>query len=388
MKKIKLIPIAVLVVMLVAGLLILPGCKEPSTVTETVTETITETVTETVEIEKEDIADKYTFEALRAMADAGEYDGAPAAEMTCLFNNLLSGLDFAVLVEQGVREQWALAGGLEDNLTVVYNDVDPTKQASILDMAFSSRPDGWLEFYAFEAENKLTGTRAREEELFIVAIDIPVLHFPFMGANNFGAGRLLGESIADHIDNIWGGWDMVDLVMVPYAAENGPVVNQRVLEPVNVLVEKYGDSAAYSADSGQIEGSKVVVWQGGGNADRSLEKVPPILSANPDAEYIVAIELNAQGASGYQAVAETLGRWDPEKWLVGCHGGEAPIGHNLILDGVTDFDVAYFPEKYGNYLIPAIIANYYGNPVPADIFVDHVVLTPDNLCEYYPDSCE
>ena len=383
MKKLKLISIAGLVVMLVVAMTIIPACKTP--VTETVIETVTETVVETVEVEKEDVGDMYTFEALRAMADAGVYEGAPAADMTCLFNNILSGLDFAILVENGIREQWALAGGTEDNLTVVYNDVDAAKQATILDLAFSTRPDGWLEFYAFEQESKLTGTRAKEEGLFIVAIDIPVLHFPFMGADNFGAGRLLGESLTGYIDDVWGGWDMVDLVLCPYSVVNGPVVNQRVLEPLNVMVEKYGDSAAYSTDFGQMEGSKVVIWDGGGNADLTIEKVAPILSANPDAEYIVTIEINAQGTSGYQAIAETLGRWDPEKWLIGCHGGESPIGHNLIKEGVTDFDIAYFPEKYGNYLIPAIIANYYGNPVPADIFVDHVALTPDNLSEYYPE---
>ena len=386
MKKLKLISFVGIVAMLIVVLVILPACNEPGTTVETVVETVTETVTETVEVEKEDVGDMYTFEALRAMADAGVYEGAPAAEMTLLFNNILEGLDFAILVENGIIDQWALAGGTEDNLTIVYNDVDPIKQAQILDLAFNTKPDGWLEFYAFEQENKLTGTRAKEAGLFIVAIDIPVMGFPFMGANNYGAGRLLGETLTDYIDNVWGGWDMVDLVLTPYSAVNGPVVNQRVLEPVAVMFEKYGDSAAYSTDFGQLEGSKVVVWDGGGNADLTIEKVSGILAANPDAEYIVTIEINAQGSSGYRATAETVGRWDAEKWLVGCHGGEGPIGHELIRDGSTDFDIAYFPEKYGNYLVPAVIANYYGNPVPADIFVDHVALSLDNIDEYYPEG--
>ena len=78
-----------------------------------------------------------------------------------------------------------------------------------------------------------------------------------------------------------------------------------------------------------------------------------------------------------------LGRWDPEKWLIVSHGVD-DLGKELILEGIIDAGIAFFPERYGKYLIPAALSYIYGNAVPPYIFMENKVITADNIEEYYP----
>jgi ribose transport system substrate-binding protein len=107
-----------------------------------------------------------------------------------------------------------------------------------------------------------------------------------------------------------------------------------------------------------------------------------ILAAYPEDENILVFCLNDQTAAGIQAAADIAGRWDADKWMVMSQGLD-DLGMELIRDNIVDGDSAYFPEKYGEYLVPAAIAHMYGNPVPPYMFVDNVIITLDNIDEYY-----
>ena len=51
--------------------------------------------------------------------------------------------------------------------------------------------------------------------------------------------------------------------------------------------------------------------------------------------------------------------------------------------------VGYFPERYGNYLIPMALSNLANKPVDDVVLMNHVMVSPSNICEYYPDrTCE
>ena len=49
--------------------------------------------------------------------------------------------------------------------------------------------------------------------------------------------------------------------------------------------------------------------------------------------------------------------------------------------------VAYFPERYGNYLIPLSLMRLAGHDVPPAVAVNHVMISPANICQFYPE-CE
>ena len=382
MRKTQIAIICMVAIGLLVSGLSFSGCaKEEISQTTATPETVVVTETVIKEVEKES---PFTFDKMREMAAARSYEGEPAKGIKIAFQNL-GDVDFTVAVEESIVKEWELAGGNPDDLSLYDAAFDTAKAAQNHDIIIGAKPDVWIQFWYDAKQNNQVGVRAQEAGIPIIAVDIPVLGATFMGANNYKAGRLIGDFIVDYIENTWGGWDNVDLVTTPYDPFSGEVVLLRVLGPLDVLVEKYGESAAYDTAQGQVEGSKTVLLatSGGATAEKSSEAIKNVLSANPDAKNIVNISVNAQGASGIYAGADTLGRWDPESWLMVTNGGEAQ-GAQMMRDGIMDGDVAYFPENYGQYLIPAAIAIANGNPVPADILMDHIMLTPENLDEYYP----
>jgi len=48
--------------------------------------------------------------------------------------------------------------------------------------------------------------------------------------------------------------------------------------------------------------------------------------------------------------------------------------------------VAYFPERYGEALIPLALDIVQRKPTPPAIFVRHQLVTPENLARIYPDD--
>ena len=47
--------------------------------------------------------------------------------------------------------------------------------------------------------------------------------------------------------------------------------------------------------------------------------------------------------------------------------------------------VGYFPERYGNYLMPIALSQLAGKEIPPAVLVNHVMVTKGNVCKYYPD---
>ncbi len=49
-------------------------------------------------------------------------------------------------------------------------------------------------------------------------------------------------------------------------------------------------------------------------------------------------------------------------------------------------DTAYFPERYGKTLVPAVIDLLDGKDVPKNLFIVHEAINKDNLISTYPDA--
>jgi ribose transport system substrate-binding protein len=380
MSKVKLVSLLGLVAAIIVSMVILPACAEeaaPEVVTETVVETVTETVTETVEVEAAE--SPYTYEKLREMAIAGSYEGEPAAGHTMAFANIIKSFPFCTSVENNIIEQWELAGGSSDDLTILDNAADPALGIQNADIIFNKNPEVFLEFQLDAQVNAQIGRRAEELGIFVIAIDIPVPGFPFMGVDNYGTAVLTGEWAADQIDAVYGGWENVDRVFFFWNPVIGETVAMRIHGSRDVFKERFGEEADDS-----IEGSKAVLVDAGSTTDEATAAMSDILAAYPEDENIMVFCLNDQTAAGIQAAADIAGRWDPDKWMIMAQGLD-DLGKELIREGVIDGDSAYFPEKYGEYCIPGALAYMYGNPVPSYLFVDNVIVTPDNIDEYYPE---
>jgi len=378
MKKIKIVLFACLAIAIVASLAILPGCTETAQETSA-SETTAAPETTAVETETTTAgASLYTYEKLREMAEAGAYEGEPAKGHTLAFANFMKSFPFCAAVENNVIEEWKLAGGTDADLTVLDNAADSTIAVQNADIIFNKKPEVFLEFQVDAQINAQIGRRAKELGIYVIGVDIPVPGFPFMGVDNYGAAVLTGNWAADQIDAVYGGWENVDRVFFLWNPVIGETVALRMYGSMDVFKERFGDEA-----DTKIEGSKAVLVDAGSTTDEAKTAISDILAGYPEDENIMVFCLNDQAAAGVQAAAEITGRWDPEKWMIMAQGLD-DLGKQLVRDGIVDGDCAYFPEKYGEYLIPGALAYMYGNPVPPYMYVENVIITPDNINEYYP----
>ena len=101
------------------------------------------------------------------------------------------------------------------------------------------------------------------------------------------------------------------------------------------------------------------------------------------AKNIVIFSPYEAASGGFYAAAKTLGIWDADRMLLCSLGGD-DLGRPLARSGITDGTVGWVPETYGTYVIPLVLAHMYGKPIPSVTYLEHVVLTKDNLDQYYP----
>ena len=387
MSKVKVFFIIALVVAIVVTMAILPGCKtttQETTTTAAATTTAaqetTTTAAETTAAETTAAAGGKTYEDFRAMAKAGKYDGEPAKGHTLAFANIIKSFPFCTSVENDIIKQWKLAGGADADLTILDNAADAAIAIQNKDIIFNKKPEVFLEFQFDAKVNDQIAKEAKEKGIFIIAIDVPVGDFPFMGANNQGTAELTGKWMIEQIEKA-GGIDKVDRILYQNVPQVGETVFKRIKGSVEVMIAKYGDIV----DPDKAGGKGVWADADSSSNEKAKKAYQDVLSKYPKDKKFVAFCLNDQSAAGLQAAADILGRWNADDYLIASQGLDE-LGMKLIRDKIVDGDSSYFPEKYGEYLIPGALAFMYGGAaaVPKEMLVEHQIVTIDNIDQMYP----
>jgi ribose transport system substrate-binding protein len=373
--KTTYLPIAVLLCGLSLMILLACGTRVPERTIETVVVTVIETIVETVEVEK---VSPYSFGVLKEMARTGNYIGDPASGYSLAFANINGSLPYCRLVEESIREEWRLAGGLDDDLLILDNMADPDRALDNAEIVYEKSPGVFLQFQMDAHTNALIGKEAAEEGIYIIAVEVPVPGFPLMGIDNYGAALLAGDWAIEKVIASYDGWENIDRVIYLDSSSTGDGTELRILGSKNAFIERFGNGGD---DKGPD--SKAVILDGVITADDGEHSIISFLNDHPEDENMIVFCLNDGVAEGVYDGAEKLGRWDPADWLIVSHGLD-DRGKELIRSGIIDGGIAYFPERYGKYLIPAALSHIYGNPVPAYIFMENIVITADNIDEYYP----
>jgi len=312
------------------------------------------------------------------MAMTGNYIGDPATGQSLAFANINGSLSYCKRVEESIRQEWKLSGGLDDDLLILDNMADPERALDNAKIIFEKKPGVFLQFQADTYANALIGKEAAEKGIYIIAVEVPVPGFPLMGIDNYDVALLAGDWVIEAVMAVYGGWENIDRIIYLDSSGTGDGAELRILGSKNALIKKFGNGG-----DDEIPGSKAVMFDGIITADDGEYSIINFLNDHPEDENIVIFCINDGVARGVYDGAEKLGRWDPTKWLIVSHGLD-DRGKELVRSGVIDGGIAYFPEKYGKYLIPAVLAHIYGNSVPAYIFMENTVITIDNIDEHYP----
>src|SRR5688572_19076559 len=271
--------------------------------------------------------------------------------MTIGYMSLGEYIPFVNLVTQGIQAQAEIAG-----VNLVFCDTN-TDVATTLACAQQMKTQGAQGVINFQVnQDQSPEFCAAYDNVPTIAIDIiqPPCEKVFFGANNHEAGRLAGTGIGAWVKENWN---------CEYDAY--------------VSLESVGAGAANAARMGGMRDGfqehcpiiNEVIRPDDDRTDKALAGMSQLLPSLPG-ERIVVTAINEDGILGAMGAAATLGREDD--LVYAGQGVDQSIWKDIACNPQYIASAAYFPERYGMTVIPAMIDLLDGKEVSPQLFVDHV----------------
>jgi len=192
----------------------------------------------------------------------------------------------------------------------------------------------------------------------------------FFGANNQMAGEVAGKGLAKAIKSKWGG--TADYLLLFFNSENGDLVKKRLSGMYDGL----------KADGINLPADRVeFIDMGGGGSDTTIaanQKMTDWLTAHPNLHKIAVGTVNTETGQGVFSAVQTANR-DKDVMIATNNNGNQTLaafalGENCWLGGT-----AYYPTKYGDYIVPLAIDIINGkNPAKIQT-MQHEFLTRNEL---------
>jgi ribose transport system substrate-binding protein len=193
----------------------------------------------------------------------------------------------------------------------------------------------------------------------------------FMGANNHRAGEITGVAVGEAMqaENDCA----YDLVVTLESPQVGTVNEERTM----------GMLDGFSSICGAIPSDMLNRLGVGGTTDQALDQVTSLLPTIPSGGIIIILSLNDDMALGALAAARTAGR--QTELRIGAQGADPSAWKEIACTPEWLADAAYFPERYGLTLVPAMIDLLNGEEVPPVLYTPHEAVNKDNIRTLYPD---
>jgi len=318
---------------------------------------------------------EYSYEYFRKQALAGKFSKDWAKGKKLAVTNLAASVPICTQIVESIVKYWKLAGGTTENTLVLDNAFDINTTIKNADAILAWKPDVYIQYGVDEKSNTMIARKAKEKGVWILGLDVPAEGFPFMGGDNWANGVLGGNYAIEQIQKKFGGIDKVDRVYYCWNPNFGEVVSYRMWGAHKVMVAKYGYKVDFLATPSKAVQVEV-------NNDFQSPWMD-VLAKYPDDKNIVVFSPYEAASGGMYAAAKTLGRWNPDRILLVSCGGD-DLGRPLLRSGITDATAGWVPETYGTFVIPLALAHIYGKPIPSVTYLEHALLTQDNLEKYYP----
>ena len=278
-----------------------------------------------------------------------------------------SSSSFSRLVSDSIHRA-AKAYGVE--LVEVDNRYSAKVALKNAEMLITKRVELVLEFQTYENVAPIIASRFLQAGIPVIAIEIPHPGAIFFGADNYQAGLIGGRALAKWAKTNWNG--QVEEVLLLQERIAGPLPGSRVT----------GMLAGIREWLPAIQDSNITTFDGKGAFRASYDAVKKHLRRRPPHRTLVAA-CNDPSTLGALKAFEECG------WAHYC----AAMSQNSIPEAREELrkpgtrlmgSVAYFPERYGDQLIPLALTLIRGKTVPPATFVKHVLVTPQNVDRIYP----
>jgi ribose transport system substrate-binding protein len=217
-------------------------------------------------------------------------------------------------------------------------------------------------------------SRFSASEIPVIAIEIPHPQAIFYGANNSQAGLIAGRYLARWAEAHWQG--RVDEVLLLELPKAGQVPNARILGSLLGIIERLV----------WVSDRQIKILRTSGHYENTVALIRKHLRRSRSERILVAA-INDPCALGALAGFRDADREEH------C----AIVGHNASPEAHAELaeknsrmigSVGYFPERYGEGVIPLALDLLAGRAVPPATFIRHEMITASNLRSFYPATPE
>jgi len=294
---------------------------------------------------------------------------SPPAAMKVGYISLGESIPFVKLVSDNIKAE-ADKAGVE--IAFCDSEIDAAKALACAQNLKVQGVQAVLNFQLFEDSSP--EVCAAYGGLPTIAIDIhqAPCEVAFMGADNTVAGEISGKFVGDTLKT------ENDCKYTAVVTLDTKGAGKTTEARVNGMI------AGFEEACGKIPADKFKSLDVGGTTDLAVTKFGDQLSAIKPGGTIVVLSLNDDMSLGAFAAARTAGR-EAELRLAG-QGADPTSWKDIACNPQWLADTAYFPERYGEILIPAVVKLLNGETVEKNLFTKHEVVTKDNVRTLYPDT--
>jgi ribose transport system substrate-binding protein len=238
------------------------------------------------------------------------------------------------------------------------------------DLLIRERVDLVLEFQTYERVASVIASKFLAANTPVIAIEVPHPGATFFGADNYKAGLIGGKALGRWANENWGGQvDQLLLIELPIA---GSLLELRLAGLVDGLRKEL--PGIVDVPQARLNGR--------GTFEQVLDGMRRYLRRRSARRTLVGTVNDICALAALRAFEEA-----------GAADQCAVMGQNALREARAELrrpgtrlvgSVAYFPERYGEELIPLALNILRKKPVPASIFVKHQLITPRNVDLIYP----
>jgi ribose transport system substrate-binding protein len=341
-------------------------------------QTLGEELTLSMVMERANLPKTTTFRLLRTLIHGGVLERASSGVYRNRFGPI-TGRRFRIgFASQGgtefsrevMRSIETVAARENVDLITVDNRYSAREALRNADLLIRERVDLVLEFQTYERVAPVIAAKFLEAHTPVVAIEVPHPGATYFGANNYKAGLIAGKALGRWTKENWNSRvDRLVLVELPIA---GSLIELRSTGFVDGL----------RTEMPEIVNTPVVHLNGRGDFDQVVDTTRQFLRRAKAKRTLIGT-VNDIGALA------TLKVWEEAGALDMC----AVASQNAIREVRTELrrpdtrligSVAYFPERYGNHIIPLALRILQKKAVAPAVFVRHQLITPHNVDLIYP----
>jgi ribose transport system substrate-binding protein len=286
------------------------------------------------------------------------------------FANLQRNIAFCVKVEQGLKANCHAAG---IHLLVADNRLDGATALANAESFLQREVDFVIEFQTDANFGATIMRQMKSADTRVIAIDIPMPGATFFGANNPRSGFMGGSYLAQAAIAKFGAARVkAGYFVVGDLPQSGAIPAMRT----------GGQIAGFLASVDDFPPQQLIKIDSKNTLEESFTQMNNVLGRIPAGVPIMVTAINDQSATGMLRATKQAGR-EKDLLVVGMGADEV---QTLADEPAFIASVGYFPERYGNYIIPLALMQLAGKTTPDAVLVHHVMVTKANVCQFYPDQ--